>query len=458
MKKVVLFLLVGILVLAALPIVGNSVMQKNIETRVSELESYGLKATQTKSKSTYLTSSQHFEFVLKNADEFVNYLKKYSDQQIPPYVNAMLEGVVIGADLEYSNLPFSKAIELDIYPLSVSPEMENAIKEDSLELYSYIEKFLHSKGVLYHINYNIVSEDFDGYLKNINEKYTPKDGGVLTLTLKDATFKGNGELIAPNRMSSIIKELSLNVKKDSEIVTFKLVNLLSSTSTESKNTYLTSADLENFTIAVDAKGENTNIDMKNIHINVSSNAQGEFAELNSKSSIDSLTIESQQLNMAMKKFNFDIATNGVDKKVYEELEELISETKASGNMMLDEKIQKTVIELLSKGLVINIADFSVQNITLDTTDNLQGFKIKSVLTLKEDKDFGKKLQMSPMMLISNVEIQTDIRVSREIYAKLTKNRPIPPVVKEYMKEDGNDIIFNISYLDGKAKVNGKPLR
>jgi len=458
MKKTLIALGVIILVAAALPIIGNSVMQSSIETRVSELKTYGLESQNVESHSGYLSTKKHFEFLLKDADAFVEYLNQYADQQIPPYVNAMLEGVLVGVDLEYSNIPFSKSIELDIYPISMSQNMAEGIKREDRKFYEYLENFLHSKGVLYHINYNIMSEDFDGFVKNIDEKHTLKDMTQLELLLKDTVFEGNGELMAPNRMTTSIKEIELKVKKAGENILFDLEDLHTATSYESKSTYLSSAELKDFNFVVNGTSDDVKFELKNIKINASSNTLDEFAELDTRASIEALNLDSQELNLDMSNFNMDMAVDSLDKVSFEETLELISKMKNLNDAAIEERLQESLGKLLSKGFVFSIADFSVEDILLEESEELKGFKIHNKTTLKPDADFMQKLQVSPLLLVSNVDIETKIRVSRQIYAKLTKERPLPQGFSEYVKEDGDDYIFDIVYKNASFSVNGKVLR
>ncbi|MCD6190515.1 MAG: hypothetical protein J7K14_03115 [Sulfurimonas sp.] len=120
LKKFIIFIVVAVILAAALPIIGNKLVQNRLEDRLTTLSSYGLEVSKAETESSYLSTKKHFEFLLRDADKFVEYLNKYSDQQIPPYVNAAFEGVLIGADVEYSNIPMSKAVSVDIYPLSLS--------------------------------------------------------------------------------------------------------------------------------------------------------------------------------------------------------------------------------------------------------------------------------------------------------------------------------------------------
>jgi hypothetical protein len=459
MKKFIIFIVVAVLLAAALPIIGNKLVENSIEDRLTTLGSYGLEVSKAETTSSYLNTKKHFEFLLRDGDKFIEYLNKYSDQQIPPYVNAAFEGVLIGADVEYSNIPLSRALTVDIYPLSLSKNMMSSIKENDLDFYNYFEKFLHSKGVLYHINYNIVSEDFDGYLQDVKESYTLKDGTKISLNLLDATFSGNGELIAPNSVVSNINTINLGVDSNKTKLTFSLDNFSSSANFESKSTYISGGDLKSLKLTVAAVNENLLFEATDIKVNFSSNTQGEKAELNAKSSLESITIKSDKVDISMKDFAYDIAMNGLDKDSLEELKDIISRSKAAPSSSdLQKEIQDSMVKLLSHGLELDIAKLSLENITLNQTENLEGFDIKSKFKIKEDKDLAMKIRLSPLLVSQNVDMTVNIKLSKALYSKLTKGVPIAGMAKDYVREDGNSVVFDITFVNGEFRVNSKALR
>lgn len=458
MKKIVIFLVVAVLLAAALPIIGNKLVENSLDDRISTLSSYGLEVSQAKTQSSYLSTKKHYEFLLSDADKFVEYLNKYSDRQLPPYVNAVFEGVLIGADVEYCNFPLSKAVSVDIYPLTLSENTMESIKNDDTDFHEYLEKFLHSKGVLYHIDYNIVSEDFSGFVKDIKESYTLKDGTKISLNLLDATYSGNGELIAPNSIISHISTINLEVDNARTKLDFVLNGFSSSSSFESQSTYITSGDLKNLKLIVNASNENLVFDVNDIKANFSSNTQGEKAELNAKSSLESMSIKSDKIDAVVKNFAYDVALNGLDKDSLEELRVIFSHSKVSSAMNLQKDLEAPMIQLFSKGLELDIAKFSLENITLDQTENLEGFEIKSVLKIKQDKDLAAKINMSPLLVSQNVDMTINIKISKPIYAKLTNNMPMTSMASSYAKEDGNSVLFDLTFINGEFKINGKALR
>lgn len=459
MKKFIIFLVVAVLLVAALPIIGNKLVESTLEDRLTTLNSYGLEVSKAETDSGYLSTKKHFEFLLRDAGKFVAYLNKYSDRQIPPYVNAAFEGVLIGADVEYSNIPLSKAITIDIYPLALSENMMSSIKEDDLNFHNYLEKFLHSKGVLYHINYNIVSEDFDGFVQDIKENYTLKDGTKLSLTLLNAIFHGKGELIAPNSLVSNVDTINLEIDSAKTKVTFNLDDFSSSSSFESRSTYISGGELKNLKLIVSAVDENLLFEATNIKVNVSSNTQGDKAEVNAKSSLNTMSIKSDKIDVVMKDFAYDVAINGIDKDSFEELSVKISRLKrASSSQDLQKEIQDSVIKLLSRGLELNVAKLSLENITLNKRENLEGFDIKSKFKIKEDRDLATKITLSPLLVFQNVDMTVNIKLSKPLYAKLTNGVPMTSMVNSFAKEAGNSILFDLTFINGEFKVNGKALR
>ena len=457
MKKSIIIVLILLVAIAILPLVGNSFMSKTIDSRLTQLKSFGLETTSDESNSTYLNTKRHFKFLLKDSQKFVNYLKQYSDAQIPPYINASLDGVLLGADLEYSNLPFAKAVTVEIYPLSLSLEIQKSIAKTDDKFSKYIDKFLQSKGILYHIEYNLLNDDFDGYVKDINEKYKTKDGLEMKVVINKATFSGNGALIAPNQLSSSVKSLELNAIKDSRELTLLLKKFTSKSNFESQSTYVTSAEFKNIEILLEGTAEDLNVSIDNIKVNGSSNNQGKTAELNSKTSIKEMHFNSNEMAFNLKGFALDMALSDLDKKSFEELRLLISKSSNLKSSITQQELQNSMLNLLAKGLVLDVANFSLQNINTKHLGDLRGFDIKSKFTFKEDALLRQKVQMSPLLAIADINIDTNIKISKEIYAEILKNQSMLTGLSKYVKIDGNYNIFDISFIDSKIVVNGKAL-
>ena len=457
MKKSILAVVILLLSIASLPSIGNSFIKNSIDERLVELKSFGLETSKDESHSSYLNTSRHFEFLLKDSQNFLNYLKQYSDKQIPPYVNTMLEGVLIGVDIEYSNLPFAKAFEIEIYPMELSPKMSEELKLSDINFYKYTENFLQNKGVLYHIEYNLLNDDFKGYIKDINEKHVLKDGTKLILVIEKAKFHGNGELLAPKELSSKVKEFHFDVSRDEKSLNILMSKFKSTSNFESVNTYITSVDIEKTLVSLKGTANDVNISMESLRANASSNEQGQSTQINSKTSIKSLEFSSEQVTFNMEKFNFDVALSGLDKKEYTNFTQLLSQNNTMMTTASTSALQTSAMTLLSKGIVLEIADFSLEEFSKNKDDSIKGFDIKSNFTFKEDKDLVQKMRLSPLMVIPNISVESEIRISKEMYTKLEKNNFILARLNGYEKEDGDDYIFSFKFIDAKVSVNGKSL-
>ena len=460
MKKILIFIVVAVVAVALLPIVGNKMMQDSIDERIEKLESFGFDVKVSKKESSYLETKQHFEFQLKDADKFIIFLNHYSDKQIPPYVKASLEGVVLGTDVEYSNFPLNKALSIDIYPLTLSTQMEKNLKHEDVEFFNFLDKFLHSKGALYHIDYEIVSEEFEGYIRDISEQYTLKDGTKIYLNLKDASFKGAGDLLAPDSLISSIKDLSLDIEDTSTKVVVSIVDLRSSANFESESTYITAAQMKKFKFSVTGVGEDFFLRAKELQLNVSSNTQGETAELNAKSSIGQLIAKSERSAVKVENFSYDIALSNLDKNAFEKIRVLASDLDQNKRIspQTQKKMQESVIELLSKGLELNIAQLQLKSIKVNEKEDLKGFDIKAKLKVKEDLDLAKKLQTSPLSLVQNVTMNLKLRFSQELYTKITTGIPSTSLIAKYAKVDNEDVVFVIDFVNSQLTINGKALR
>lgn len=459
MKKILAVVLIIIIVIALLPIVGNKLVKNELNDRVELLLSQGIEVSQSTVDSTYFNTKQHYEFLVKDTEKFMNYLSQFADAQLPPYVNALLDGILIGVDVQYSNFPISSGVFIDIYPLSLSETTMKNIQEDDINFYTYVKNLLQNRGVLYHINYNIVEDSFDGYIKNIKEEYVLKDGSKVTLELLNASYEGSGTLMAPDRLSTRIETVRFNVVKGSEEFSLLLKEFSNSSTFESQSTYNWGAKLENMEFYIKGSmSKDATVKLKDLHLNASSNTQGDKAEYNVKTSFHNLDIFTKVSKLQASDFNYDIFLNNVDKPSMEELRVLLSELKISRTKELDEKIQESIVNIISKGLTLSIADFSLDEISLDDSKMIKGFSLKSKLDITEDADLAQKLKNSPLMIVQNIELEAKVKFSKALSAVINKELPISTMANSYAEEEDEDFVFNIKFKQGQLTVNDKLLQ
>jgi len=457
MKKSIIVVAILVAIVAALPIVGNSFMKEMIDTRVNELESFGLKAQTQTTQSSYLSSSRHFEFVLEDSDAFVEYLNKYSNQQISPYVDAMLNGVVIGADIEYSNLSFAKAIEVEIYPLSLPTDMKDEMRKEDLAFATYLEKFLESKGVLYHISYNILNSKFKGYIQDIETSYDFNKELKVDLKLNGATFSGEGELIAPKEIKSKIKSFHVNIINKDKKLNINLAKLSSKSEFDSKNSYETDMKLKSFEMLLRGTQNDANITMDDVELSANSDDTKEKSKLETQVSVKEFRVDSKELSLEMKKFAFELKIKDLDKEKYEVFRSIASRNDMANPLKYQKDVQNSLLQLIEKGLTINMKEFSVKEVIVNDIGNIKGFDVKTEIIIKEDATLGQKIAMSPLMAIGNLEVHLKMKIDKKMYSYIMQNPGMMMQLNAYAKEDANNVIFNIDFVDSKVTVNGQAL-
>jgi len=448
MKKSIIVVLVLMSIAAILPIVGNSFMKSTINQRVSELESFGLRVEKQSSQSSYLLTQRHFEFLLQDSAAFLEYLHKYSDQQIPSYVNAILNGVLIGVDLEYSNLPFEKAIEVEIYPLSLSASMREDMKKEDPAFENYVEKFLESKSILYHIKYNLLNSKFKGYIKDIESSYSFDTELEVDVKLSGVKFSGEGDFIAPKELKSKIKSFSVDIRNQKEALNIHFMKLSSESKFDSKNSYKTDMKLKALGVLLSGTQSDGNITIKDLRISASLDDTKAKVQLESKIKFKELHLESKELFVNMKKYVFELQVENLDKNKFEIFHSLSSK----------KYIQKSLFQLIEKGLTINIKEFSLKDVEVAKIGNIKGFNIETKLIIQEDSQLSQKIAISPLMVIGDLEIHTKIRINKKMYSYIMQNPGALIELSPYIKEDGDSVIFKIDFVDSQVSINGQVLQ
>ena len=455
MKKSMFIAIILIVAIAALPIIGNSFMKKTIDEKLIELKSYGLHATRDETDSAYLKTSRHFEFLLQDSQKFIDFLNTYSDKRIPSYVNAAVAGTLVGVDVEYSNLLFAKSFSVDAYPLTLSSRTSEWLMEEDPGLRNYLNEFLQSKGIAYHIDYNLINNDFKGFLKNVKESYVFKNGAKASLDLAGAAFKGSGQLIFPDRFTSTIKKINMNIKDDKIDVTFNLAGFSATSSFESLETYQSSLNLKSFEFSVKEKDENLSVASSKIKVNISSSAQGEKMELTTKSSIKEILLKLSQADVKIEDFKYEFALQELSKAAFEKLSLVAS--RANGTQKVDKELLQGVVDLASKGFMIKVPVFFVKNITLNASEELKGFDLRSTIKVREDQKLISKIVLSPFLLAKNVDMELNIKLSKEMYDKLLEVVPASAITESYAKQDGGDVVFDLIFNDETFRINGETL-
>jgi hypothetical protein len=237
-KKLIIIGAVIVAVIAALPLVGNMGVQKITEDRIAMLEQNGIKVDQSDNGSSYLTTKRHYEFTLEDPTAFKTYLSTLSKAQVPAYLNTMLDDVVMGADVTYSNLLISSDVLIDLYPIAFSAQSGERMKMEDSKLYEQMITMLDERAFMYHMEYDVSGETFKGNIKNIDKEITFQDGRRAVIVFEDATFNGQGTLVQPKSVDLSVKRANLDFAlPDASGMTLSIKDLSSKSTFSAKNSF-----------------------------------------------------------------------------------------------------------------------------------------------------------------------------------------------------------------------------
>jgi len=456
MKKVSIILVVAVLVvISLLPIVGNKFMQKYTEKSLTLISAQGFKLERMQTNSTYLNTKKHFEFIVEDASGLIKYINAHTLDQLSPDTQKVLNGTVIAVDLKYSNLPFAKSINADIYPIKLSKVMEDELKTEDINFYNRFAAFLQNKGLLYHIDYNLINSRFKAYVKDIDQDYHLQNGSDVKMQLIGTSFKGEGDLLSPSSFSTTIKRIYFDANQTGVKAVLYLKDFHAANKFVSFSDYDSRAAFKKMHLLISGTNDDINISVENLQTSSNAVPKGKRVNINSKSKLGELHLSSDPLSIDLEDLQSDVHIQGVQKDVLEKISEMISQTDDVNSISTQPEFQKTVMELLAKGFSIKIPNISLESLIVDKTENFGGVKIDLNLTIKEDENLSAKMKKSPLLFLSNISLGTNIKLSQKMYDKIVQNSPMAQTISSYAKKDKDDVAFKIEFKDAKLSVNGK---
>jgi len=451
-KKIFIFLIIVVIVM---PIIGSKMMENKLEKRLQMLEFNGVYVENSSADFNYLKTKKNYKFVVKDKDKFVVFLQRFSENKFKPYIYDLVDGVEIGVDVKYSNIPFIDVINLDIYPLKLSNKFMTKVDKQNPKFSKFIENFFQTKSLLYHINYDLLSSLFNGYIKDINEKYILENGKEIIFNLKGSKFNGHISSKKIDKIDSKTKELSLYIVDPNEKIELICKNLESSAKINSSNNYSYFAELESFSFKIN---DINKVDINKLFVNISSDIEQNKVQLSNKISFDKFKISNHKKDIILDSLNYNLFVKNIDKDNYEKLYTLLGESKYLQSKKINDKIAKIIMKILAKGVTVNLVDFSIKNIDYFEQKSLKGFSFKNDLVLKENANLVKNIKYDNNFFIKEVELESSLEISKKVFDILLKEFPLAIVAKFYAEESKENYIYNIKLKDGHLNVNDKLLR
>ena len=452
-KKLLIIGAVVVAVLAALPLVGNMSVKKITEERITMLEANGIKVEQSDNGSSYMTTKRHYEFTLEDSTAFKNYLSTLSKAQVPAYLNTMLDDVVMGADVEYSNLLISSDVLVDLYPVAFSQEAGARMKAEDAKLYEQMMAMLDNHEFMYHMEYDVSGERFKGHIKDIDKTITFEDGRMANIVFEKAVFKGEGTLVEPKSVDLNVKRANLDFTlPDNAQMKLMMEDLSSQSTFSAKNSFDLTYEAKRLTFHFNdamSKLEVSATDMKTT--SKSATTDGKL-HTTVDASVKQFSMKDLNNSVALENFAFKMDADNVDEVAYEAFQKA-SEQSAAGSQYT----MLAAVGVVSKGFNVNIEKLSVEKIAINDSKMMNGFNHTIKIDVKEDENLMQKLQVSPMALLQNIDVDAKLNFDSEFYAYIKAQGNNISMVDNYAKINGDEVLFDIILKDGQVSVNGQSL-
>ncbi|MFT5659543.1 MAG: hypothetical protein ACI9TV_000164 [Sulfurimonas sp.] len=497
MKKTLIYLILLLIFIGISPIIGNKIVEYYVEEEIVEVRKKGITLNFKGETAGYLYTSRQYEFILTDVDAFARYLTEYGAGMLPPYTEDLLKSIVFRLDMKYHNIPFLEPISIDIYPMYISDGIMNKLKGSGNIFFEKFEKFIMSQGLLYHIDYNLLSENYKGHIKNIDYKERGYDGSNIILTLHNAVFNGTGSFSTSSSLQADVDKIMLKTSDTSKDVTLEINKFSSQSSVsvsekaeelydKSKELYektkdmYEDSDLPEHIETVQEKSEDTvrqmydtsmkmksmffntkdkdsdketTIEVENADVNISSEQGNKKSKNRSYFFFESLNLKTKEINVEMSEILYSASMSNIDTASFQELQSLLAQAKSSPSVDVLSDLKVSAINLLSRGFKMQIPELSVQNIHFEGED-LGGLKLISAFNVKEDKNLAAKMLFSPLFIVKNIDFKLHLKVSKKIYTKFVQEVPLALLAMVATKQTKNDLIYDVSYINGNLKVNG----
>jgi len=454
MKKLVIFLVLFV-GFAFLPFLGNKVIQDTIDQRLEQLHSDGLDIKLVKEEKRYLDTKLIYNIKVLDKKKFIDFLQQFSSKQLPPYTKNLIDGVELGVVVKYPNIPLSDKIDLDIYPTKLPDELRQKVAQNDEKLLKKIDTIIQEKKVLYHINYAVTSGEFSGYMKDFDETFEEFHGNKIAIAYSDIVAHGKGFLLAPESLKVSVGKINASVDAKEGGFELELTKLFSSSNFETDTTYITSLNLMSGKLkARDNKGKIIiNTTLNGLGVNFSSNTQNKDAELFAKGVIEKFSFVNMQGDYKGENLQYDIQVDGLDKKSYIKLKDIVEKIQFSQEEQQQGQIYEEILSILKNGFDLKIAKFSLQNFIDAKVGNVGGFDLNLLLHVNKDQNILQKLQRNPKLIAKNFTLHSDLKFDKSFYNYLHSLYNIDQKLAPYKKEQMDQILFDIDYIDQELYIN-----
>jgi hypothetical protein len=440
-KKLSLALL-GMLIIAAIYYftTGSEQLRNQMKTYVNtELKTLQSQGFSVQNREI-LEKEEHFILSFDEPRKIAHYLKTQGVQIHPQDLETM-QGFKVGADVKYLPDTYS-AVTFDIYPVALPTAMKSpSLSREDQKIVAQLDKLIEKKAILIHLALNKLGTGFKGHMKDMDEVIEGERKGHLVL--KGLTFSGDME---KERVTSLQQKLGTLTLEVESVLSMQLANLNSNFHATGTTAYDYKTDYTIGSVSLHAQDQ-FKILMDKLHVTSDSLSKEGLVSGTLHSKVDKVDITESQYQTILQTVLFDMKVDNLHMQAFEKLQ--------SVDVNNDREVTAVLQELISKGIVLDIQNFSIDKITTDG-QTMNGLTLNSKMNIDKSLDI-QALQQNPLIAINAINANLHIALSQGLFGMVAQH---PQAVLAMMlfqpKEVNNQKVYKIELQNGSLKINDIP--
>lgn len=385
-----------------------------------------------------LSDREHFEILFDDTEKIAEYLKTQG-ATLTNEESAALKGMKIGVDLTYLKDSYS-AISFDLYPTTLPDAFtQGELSDEERETLAKINALFKAKTFLIHVDINNMLNGFKGYMKDIDETFGEEE--EVTMQMKALEFEGE---IRDEKISSVNQRLESFLIKAEEELSIQLSDIKSHYQIIGPTRYdmHTAYRIKHISLK---EPEKRSMTLHNLEAETTTNMHNDLVDSEVRSKIETMVVSDKNatdkvtgLALTIKFLNFDI-------NAFETLQE--------ADPADQEKIDQSVQEIISRGISIEIPNFSARRLYTHHKE-MDGFAINAKIDIDKNLDLAE-LQTNPMVGISAINADLNLSLSETLHTFISQQpQALIAMMMFQPKEENGKKVYQIKLENGVLTVNG----
>jgi hypothetical protein len=386
-------------------------------------------------------SKEHFEIVFDDTEKITDYLNAQG-AALTEEESASLKGMKVGVDLAYLQDAYS-AISCDLYPTTLPDTLtQGELTDEEKNTLAKINRLFQAKTFLLHIDINNLLDGFKGYVNDIDETFGEPDEEV-TMQMKAMHFEGE---IDDQKVTSVHQTLESFLIKAEEVLSIELIGIKSNYRLTGTTRYDVTAgySVEKLSFK-ETMMHMRSMTINHIEANTTTVISNDLAESELSTKIETIEVKENNSTNKVTDLALNINISNLDINAFEALQQ--------ADPADQEKIDKIVQEIISKGVSIEVPNLSVEKLYTQRKE-MDGFTINAKVDIDKDLDLAQ-MQANPMVGISAIKADLNLSLSETLHTFISKQpQALIAMMMFQPKEENGKKVYQIKLENGILTVNG----